>query len=69
MGGAGVAAVSVSVCQCRMGFPKKWGVACQAHFRWLEAAKGKNKAIKPLDEKTGEYFHGFGGETAFLSRT
>lgn len=31
--------------------------------------RGKNKAIKPLDEKTGEYFHGFGGETAFLSRT
>lgn len=41
----------------------------QIHFRWSEASKEKNKAIKPLDEKTGEYFHNLGGVSkAFLGK-
>lgn len=41
---------------------------CKIHFRWIKAVKGKNKTIKPLDEKRG-CFHDPGGGEAILSKT
>lgn len=38
----------------------------QTRCRWIEAVKGKNKAIKPLDEKR-KYFQHLGG--SFPSET
>lgn len=53
----------------RPGFTRKGVSCCKIHFRWIESAKGKNKAIKPLDEKREEYFHDPGGGKAILSKT
>ena len=40
---------------------------CEIRFRGLRAIQGKNKAIKPPDEKRGGYFHDLGGGTGFSS--
>lgn len=65
-----VGTVGVSVyATARPGFTRKGVSCCKIHFRWIKAVKGKNKAIKPLDEKRGEYFHDLGGGKAILSKT
>lgn len=56
-------------CQDRTRFHKKGSVRCKIHFRWIRAIKGKNKAIKPLDEKKRECFHDLRGGIAFLNKS